>query len=83
MPDALVATDGEPLPPSQPPDPLARARLTAIYVLTALLAASVVLDLIVESSHLDAGVFATLAGALLTLLGAGALARAITVSRKP
>ena len=81
MPDALVATDGEPLPPSQPPDPLGRARVVAVYVVLALIALSVSLDLINESSHLDIGVFATLSGSLLALLGLQAIVKAITVRK--
>ena len=73
----LVATNGNAIPPSHP-DPLARARVVAVYAVLALIAIPVVLDAVHDRSHLDPGVFATLAFALLALLGLQVLAKGLT-----
>ena len=59
------------------PDPLERARIRAIYVVLILIAILAVLDAVGLAPHLDLGVFATLMGGLISLLGLGAVVRLV------
>lgn len=60
------------------PDPLERARIRAIYLFLILIAALTVASLIPQLQlHLDLGVFGTLVGALLALLGLGAVIKLV------
>lgn len=63
---------------SLPKDPLEIARVRAVYVFLVLIAALTAASLVPQLQlHLDLGVFGTLVGALLALLGLGAVIRLV------
>ena len=62
-------------------DPLASARIRAVYVILAAILFLVVYAQIVPDSSIDLGVFGMLVGALLALLGLGSVIRIIGIDR--
>lgn len=59
------------------PDPLERARVRAIYAVLGLIVVLALASISGFASHLDLGVFATLMGGLVSLLGLGAVIRLV------
>lgn len=58
-------------------DPLERARIRAIYVVLALIVADVTVSMTGIAPKLDLGVFATLMGGEISLLGLGAVIKLV------